>query len=78
MPCDDPATPPAPHAHHLADARYATPSQDGWWIYVQCGNCGTCYREPVSVWESELRRREQEAAAGGPAVTHDGWYRSAI
>jgi hypothetical protein len=73
-----PARHPAQHAHDLAHARYATPSQSGWWVYVQCGDCGMCYREAISVWETELRRRAAEAAEGGPTVTHDGWYRSTI
>jgi hypothetical protein len=74
-----PPSRPAPHAHTLADARYATLSQDGQWVYLYCGNCGTCYREAVSVWESELRRRAEQAASGTtPAVRHDGFYRQPI
>lgn len=65
-------------AHDLTHARCATTSQDGWWIYVVCGDCGMRYREAVSVWETELRRRDTEAAEGEPAVTHDGFYRHAI
>ena len=74
-----PAIHPEPHAHNLADARYATPSQDGWWIYLVCGDCGTRYCEAVSVWEAELRRREEQVVTGTvPAVRHDGFYRSTI
>jgi hypothetical protein len=66
-------------AHDLAHARYATPSQSGWSIYLCCGACGARYCEAVSVWESELRRRAKEVATGTtPAVRHDGWYRSTI
>jgi len=73
-----PALHPEPHAHNLADARYATPSRDGWWIYLCCGNCGTCYREAVSVWETELRRREQHGGDDDGGVRHDGYYRQPI
>ena len=74
-----PASHPAQHAHDLAHARYATLSQSGRWIYLCCGDCGTRYREAVSVWETELRRRDEAAATGTtPAVTHDRWYRSDI
>jgi hypothetical protein len=70
---------PEARAHDLAQARYATPSQGGWWVYLCCGECGTRYREAVSVWQSELRRRAAEEATGTtPAVTHDRFYRSTI
>jgi hypothetical protein len=65
-------------AHDLAHARCATLSQSGCWVYLCCGDCGACYREAVSVWETELRRRDKEAASGRPAVTHDAFYRSGI
>jgi hypothetical protein len=70
-----PAVHPEERAHNLAHALYATPSRSGWWIYLCCGDCGARYCEAVSVWETELRRREQEAVAGGPAVRHDSFYR---
>lgn len=73
-----PAMHPEERAHNLAHARYATPSQSGWWIYLCCGDCGTRYCEAVSVWETELRRRNTEAGASRPGVTHDLWYRSTI
>jgi hypothetical protein len=73
-----PAFYPEQYAHDLAHARCATLSQNGWWVYLCCGACGTRYREAVSVWETELRRREQQAAAGGPAVLHDRYYRFPI
>jgi hypothetical protein len=70
-----PATHLKARAHDLAQARYATLSQNGYWVYLCCGDCGARYREAVSVWETELRRRDQEAAEGGPVVTHDRLYR---
>jgi len=73
-----PARHPAQHAHDLAHARCATLSQSGWWVYVVCGDCGLRYREAIRVWQTELRRRAEEAAAGGAPVTHDGFYRYTI
>jgi hypothetical protein len=73
-----PALHPEQHAHNLAHARYATPSQSGWWVYLCCGDCGARYCEAVSVWEAELRRREQHAAIVAAAMPHDRYYRSTI
>ena len=72
MPSFCPASHPAQHAHDLAHARYATPSQSGWWIYLCCGDCGLRYREAVSVWETEVRRRAEEAAIVAAAIRYNG------
>jgi len=76
MPCFCPAMSPMQYAHNLARARYATLSQNGLWVYLCCGDCGTRYRETVRVWETELRRRAEDACA--ETVPHDRFYRATI
>jgi len=69
----------APHAHDIEQARAATLSQSGWWVYVVCGDCHARYREAVSVWESEMRRRTaQPGWEAWQALGHDGYYRHTI
>jgi hypothetical protein len=73
-----PALHPEKRAHDLTRARCATLSQSGCWVYLCCGDCGARYREFVSVWETEVRRRAEEVKAGGPFVWHDRYYRCDI
>ena len=47
-----------PHGHNIEEARAATLSQSGWWVYVVCGDCQARYKVAVSVWETEMRRRD--------------------
>jgi hypothetical protein len=69
----------APQAHNLEQARAATLSQSGWWVYVVCGNCEARYKVAVSVWETEMRRRTEEPGWDAwQTLGHDGYYRRTI
>jgi hypothetical protein len=68
-----------PHGHNIEQARHATLSQSGWWVYVVCGDCQARYKVAVSVWESEMRRRTENAAYDAwKTLGHDGYYRQTI
>jgi hypothetical protein len=65
--------------HHITQARYATLSRSGQWVYVQCGACGACYKIPARVWDAERQRREANAAIDAWQVQrHDRYYRQTI
>jgi hypothetical protein len=65
-----------PQAHNIEQARAATLSQSGWWVYVVCGDCQDRYKVAVSVWETEMRRRTDNPTWDAwQAMKHDGHAR---